>query len=304
MTQIIENTKQATNDLRHTIRTQDAEGNAMFIKLRLNDECHNGHQDFAITCDIYEKGKPKNDRYHIMGGCCHDEIVRAKPELKQFVDLHLCDYKGIPMHAVANGFYHLRQGFNETKPEDNGFITKYCDYYRMTREQFAVISQSANELQFALNLEKLGILAQWESQANEAIRTLEEMTGKTFLVDSVKTQYYAPTPEAIKEEEEKQKNGYYTPEAQEERRAAKSAKLITDLIAERDKKLSNITEEYEVKMQVLAIGGEEALKNCIYYNHSRTIAFNWRGYDRISDTNIKAITDKLVLPDGIKIELK
>jgi hypothetical protein len=296
--------KQATNDLRHSIVTKDAEGNNMYIKIRLNDECHNGHQDFSITCDIYEKGKPKTDRYHIMGGCCHDEILKALPELKQFVDLHLCDYKGIPMHATANGFYHLRQGFNNTKPEDAGFVAEYCDYYRMTREQFAVISQSRNELQFALNLEKLGILAQWEKQANEAIKTLEEMTGKTFLVDSVKTQYYAPTPEAIREEEEKQKNGYYTPEAQEEREKAKAAKLMADLIEERDKKLAAITEEYDVKMQVLSIGGKEALKNCIFYNHTRTLAFNWMNWHRLSDTKVKAIAAKLRLPEGIKIEFK
>lgn len=58
----------ASNDLRHTIDTKDKDGNSMRIKIRLNDECKNGHQDFAITADVWEKGKPKTDRYCIMGG--------------------------------------------------------------------------------------------------------------------------------------------------------------------------------------------------------------------------------------------
>jgi hypothetical protein len=110
----------ATNDLRYTISTT-FKGNPIIIKIRLNDECKNGHQDFSITGTTYrlfEKGDRKDGDWKVFngknytfdsGGCIHETILKVKPELKIFVDLHLCDYKGIPMHAVANGFYHLRQ---------------------------------------------------------------------------------------------------------------------------------------------------------------------------------------------------
>ena len=201
-----------TNDLRHSITATDSEGNKIFIKIRLNDECKNGHQDFSITGSIYEKDKPTIDRYHIAGGCIHEEILKSRPDLKIFVNLHLCDWEGIPMCAVENGFYHLTNGFNNTKPENLKFKDEFCEYYRITGNQFDSLKTAKNQLQYALMLQSLNILAQWKKEALTAITTLEIMTDKTFLADSKKTQFNYPTDEEIKEEETKQINGYYTKE--------------------------------------------------------------------------------------------
>lgn len=315
MTSTQTNTENATNNLRHTINAT-FKGNPLIIKIRLNDECKNGHQDFSITGTTYrpfEKGDRKDGDWKVFngknytfdsGGCIHETILKAKPSLKIFVDLHLCDYKGIPMHAVANGFYHLRQGFNKTKPESPEFMAEYCNYYRLTESQFRLLNCTENQLQFALILDKAGILTQWEKQANEAIKLLEEMTGKTFIVDSKKTQYYPPTPEELKEEEEKQANGYYTPKAAQQREEAKRQSILDKLAAERDKDIETAVTEFEVKKQVLIIGGEIALNNCIYYTHSKTLSFNWRGYDRLSDEAYSKISASIQLPEGVKIENK
>lgn len=297
-------TLRASNDLRYTIHTEDKDGNYMRITIRLNDECKNGHQDFAITADIYEKGKPKIDKYCIMGGCCHDEILNARPDLKIFVDLHLCDYKGIPMHAVANGEYHLKNGFNNEKPGTPELKTKYCEYYRVSPDQFDALNTCENELQFAIKLKELGILDQWENQATIAIKLLEEMTGKKFIVDSKKTQYHAPTPKQISEEQEKQKNGYYTAESKAKRAEIKKNELKQKLDKDRDDKIAAIVTEYNVLGQVLEIGGKEALSNCIYYNHTKKLAFNWKDYDKRSDETISKIVDKICLPAGVTIEIK
>jgi len=293
-----------TNDLRHSINCTDAEGNAVYIKIRLNDECKNGHQDFAITATIYEKGKPQTDRNMIAGGCCHDEIVKARLDLKIFVNLHLCDYEGIPMHAVENGFYHLTNGFNNVKPEQAEFKTKFCEYYRMTGKQFDTLKTAKNKLQYALMLQSLGILTQWKEEATAAIDYLESLTGKIFVVDSKKTQFNAPTPEEITAEKEKEAAGYYTPEAEQQREQAKQAGFLAELEADRDKAINKITEEFEVKKQVLLIGGKKALDNCIYYNHSRTLSFNWRGYDRLSTEAYNKIAAEITLPGGVQIENK
>jgi len=68
------------------------------IVLRFDDHCGNGHNTFSMTA---------HNRY--MGGCLHDYIVRAKPELKRFVKWHLCSTDG-PMHYIANTLYWRDEG--------------------------------------------------------------------------------------------------------------------------------------------------------------------------------------------------
>jgi len=304
MSTLATTTDNKTNDLRHTINTKDSEGNTMIIKIRLNDECKNGHQDFSITGSIYEKGKPMSDRYHIAGGCIHDDILKSHPELKIFVNLHLCDYEGIPMYAVENGYYHLTNGFNNTKPDAANFKDEFCEYYRIAGKQFNELKTAKNQLQYALKLQSLNILQQWKHEATAAIDTLQTMTGKIFVVDSQKTQFHAPTLEAIKEEEKKQAAGYYTPEAEQQRELSKQAGYLAALEADRDKAINKATEEFEVKKQVLLVGGKKSLDNCIYYNHSKTLSFNWKSYDMISTEQYNKIAELIKLPEGVSIENK
>src|SRR6185312_390500 len=96
-----------TNDIRFTT-TKTKKGIDYVIKIRLNDECKNGHNDFSITGDMYLSGKVHTDRNNQGGGAIGDEIAKCFPEFKIFNDLHLCDAKGAPMYAQANGFYHLK----------------------------------------------------------------------------------------------------------------------------------------------------------------------------------------------------
>lgn len=289
-----------TNDLRHTIRT-----GSMDISIRLNDECHNGHQDFSITATIWEPGKPHIDKYCIGGGCCHDEIVKARPKLKIFVNLHLCDWEGVPMYAVENGFYHITEGFNKTKPGSAEFKAEFCECYRVTPEQFDALDDCKNKLQYALKLQSLGILAQWKKEAEEGIRLLEEMTGNEFVPDSERSQFNAPTPEELKEEEERQRAGYYTPEAEAQREAERSRKEFEKLDQERDAEIEKIKQEHAAKAQVLTHGGTRALNNCIFYNHTKEISFNWRGYgDQLTPGEIDDLSKKMILPEGVTISTK
>jgi hypothetical protein len=276
----------------------------IYVTIRLNDECKNGHQDFAITGNIYVAGKPKTDKYYIAGGCIHEEISKHFPQFIPFVKLHLCDWEGIPTYAVENGFYHLHNGFNRVKADDPTFKNEYCTYYRITGDQFDRLSEAKNSLQFALLLQNLNILSQWKEEANKAIAQLETLTGKKFKPDSVKTQCHAPTPEEIQKEEEKQRNGYYTKEAEAERAKERKLKVLNGLIAERDKNIDKINLEFEVKKQVLEVGGESALKNCIFYSHTKQLAFNWMDsdYNNISQELINKIIAEIKLPEGVTIK--
>ena len=75
----------------------------VFINVRHDDHCGNGHNTFSITCDIYENGRD------IGGGCMHDLVVKFMPELAGAVKFHLCSTDG-PLHYLANTLYHVEQG--------------------------------------------------------------------------------------------------------------------------------------------------------------------------------------------------
>lgn len=69
-------------------------------EVRFDDNCGNGHNSFAITADVYRPGARDIDA----GGCLHDEIVEAFPELSHLIKWHLCNSDG-PMHYVSNALY-------------------------------------------------------------------------------------------------------------------------------------------------------------------------------------------------------
>lgn len=69
-------------------------------KVCYDDECGNGHNTFAITGEIYIPGRRDIEA----GGCLHDEIAKAFPELAPFIKWHLCSSDG-PMHYVENALY-------------------------------------------------------------------------------------------------------------------------------------------------------------------------------------------------------
>lgn len=75
------------------------EGATIRAELRFDDNPRNGHNTFAMTADI--KG-PRG--VWLAGGCCHDEIAKAFPELATLIRWHLVSTDG-PMHYVANTVY-------------------------------------------------------------------------------------------------------------------------------------------------------------------------------------------------------
>ena len=68
-----------TNELIYKC-SKEVNDKIVYVTIRLNDDCRNGHNDFSITGEVYQKGKPKTDIYLVCGGCCHEEILVAFPE--------------------------------------------------------------------------------------------------------------------------------------------------------------------------------------------------------------------------------
>lgn len=289
-----------TNDLRFTDNRIGKNGEQWTIKIRLNDECKNGHQDFSITGTCWEKGKPKTDKYMIQGGACGDEIAELFPEYEIFNRLHLCDYMGIPMHCSANGYYHMNKGFN-SKSTGESFAKEYCDYYRISRAQFQVLRQAESETHFAILLESERIFEQWKAEADLAIKKLEELTGNEFVVDSVRTQYNRPSDEKIAEESERIANGYYSAEEKQKREDERRAQKLIEIDEKEEAEIQKIRLEYKIK-RILFGAGEKAYENYIFYSHTNTIKFNWRNFgDEMSAEEISDVKNKIekLLPEGV-----
>jgi len=69
--------------------------------VRWDDKCGNGHNTFAITGRVWDVAHPEWG----VGGCVHEGIAKAIPELAPFIKWHLFDPFG-PMHYIANTVYH------------------------------------------------------------------------------------------------------------------------------------------------------------------------------------------------------
>jgi hypothetical protein len=274
------------NDLRFTRTVVRENGEQLVIKIRLNDECKNGHQDFSITGDLYE-GSGRDDRSFISGGCIHEEILQDCPEYKLFIDLHLCDYNGIPMHAVANGYYHLSQG--EMTKE------KYCEYYRITSDIYYQLKDSPDQLHFGYMLKKLGVLDIWKAEALEGISILESLTGEKFLNDSKRSQY-SMTEDELKRVEELIAQGYYTPSEVEERKEKDILDKKSKKIKDAEESFENILKNARIDLTISLIAVElfGTRDNIIYYPHTNECVLNWYNScytKRYSETEFKMFLD-------------
>lgn len=291
-----------TNSLKHKIEINNNTTNAV-INIRLDDECKNGHQDFSITATFYQPNKSRYDRNMIFGGCCHDEILKILPELSIFVKLHLCDFKGAPMHASANAFYHIKR---ETKE-------KFQEYYNfITDEEYKTLLSAESEEVFKYYLFNLGIVYKWEKLAKEGIKTLERLTGNEFINDSKRSQLEPLTNEDFNRIKKGIEDGFYSAEnieaRAEEKKKVENKAIIDKLKADASKQIEAIRKELNLKVWLNSKG--ISLENCIYYKHSKTLTFNWLDYkDTLSEEDFNKLCNNLTpkdyeVIDGIILELK
>lgn len=143
---------------------------------------------FTVTGSLLERvnsktGKNKYGEFYKMfdgdyyaeyaGGCIHDEIKRVTKEFDDIIPLHLSDMKGIPMHAFANGFYHLKNGFTDTPTDSEDFKRMFCEYYRIPESVFDKLSNVKNQGEYAILLIENGIHDKWEADAKAVIEKYE-----------------------------------------------------------------------------------------------------------------------------------
>jgi hypothetical protein len=281
-----------SNDLRHGITV--ISGNTRTkIKIRLNDECKNGREDFAITADVAERdgGLWRES----MGGCCHDHILSIRPDLAPFVALHLSDKDGCPMHGVDNAFYWFA-GFNDIGEKYHGGSGSFgksvdecrrifAEYIRATPEQVSGIvaanPRTKEELQAVL--EDAGFPEQWQREAQAAIAQLEEWTGKTFVSKATKAGFQPLSDEVRAVIAERRASGYYDPEqvaaCDEAARITRKEKRIAEVKKDHEKALSKLNNKTAVAL--LLAEHFDGDSNVIYYDHTGQLQFNWSSINKL-----------------------
>lgn len=291
------------------------------IKIRLDDECGNGHADFSMTCEIYEKRG--NHRWvDAGGGCAHAHILKLRPDLKLFADLHLCDFTGAPMYAIENGFYHLHDA-EKTRPERLAIAARH---FRCTLAEAELLEKCEDKERMAYTVERLGLPKQWQAEADEAIARLEAWGAPKFNpAEAGKSPFHLLSSEQRAGIEKREKDGYYTPEAEAERvkkaREAKHDSELAEINAGFEKEECDLRRGRTIKLWLAercyalnnAAPDETQIDHngALYYGHTNTVVFNWRVYgQRITPADLKRITDSItpadlaILPEGIKFTLK
>lgn len=153
------------------ILTKDNE--ILVVNIQFDDECRNGHYDWAITADTYVRDKIrgestiryKGETYWMNGGgCMHDTILQYFPEFQIFVDLHLCCVNGAPMYPSDNGMYHRRK------------IETFKSYMRLKDEStIDKLMKARNRVEFLDRIITSGLLSQWRSESKRGMEKLGEI---------------------------------------------------------------------------------------------------------------------------------
>lgn len=293
-----------TNTLKYTVVKSFREKGITYkviTTIKLHDECKNGTCSWSIT-GILQQKKGNGRFYDIGHGCIHEEILKASPKLKMFVDLHLCDWRGTPLYPVENGYYFLQKDKKQAK-----------EYLRVTDEEMEILSKCDDKEYFKYQLFALSIVERWQAESKKAIQALEELTGDVWVnpyKESEERHRFVLSDEEREEMEGKILSGYYTESAIQERkeaeRIAKIEKRKNEVIKTFEKIINKATKEKDVKLAILGAG--LLSDNYIYYVEGNNVVFNYYSYhDKVTEeeyNNMLKNIDYSLLPEGIKFEFK
>lgn len=167
-----------TNTLKYTVVKSFREKGITYkviTTIKLHDECKNGTCSWSIT-GILQQKKGNGCFYDIGHGCIHEEILKASPKLKMFVDLHLCDWRGTPLYPVSTGYYFLQKDKKQAK-----------EYLRVTDEEMEGKILSGYYTESAIQERKEAErIAKIEKRKNEVIKTFEKRINKATKEKDVK----------------------------------------------------------------------------------------------------------------------
>ena len=240
-------------------------------------------------------------------GLLHDEIEKHIHEFAPFLKLHLCNRHGQPVYPVQNGIYLLSESTKEVAVRELRLIDG--EY-----EKLRPIALLDDKEYFKYMLYKLGIVRRWKKEADEFIAFLEKETGEKWVnpyKGKEKSVLKITRSEAISVEV-LIRWGYYSDENIKRLIDEKKSYDIDEKIGNVKKyyndKIQYLKEECSIKIGLLSSG--IPIENMIYYEHIRTVKFNWRSDEkkisRETFDKVLRIANKQTLgvfPSNISFEL-
>lgn len=271
------------------------------IEASLDDFCKNGVCDFSLTCLVEEQ--QKNGSW-IETGCGADLelIARVEPELKPFINLHCCNRRGQPTHAVANGMYFFEHS-DQCSPRK---------YLRLTSDEedaLRVVSLTKDKSYFAVMLEKLGVLDRWQQEADKFISFLEEKTctkwENPYEESNEKFTVFTSDEEKAKIEA-RTKSGYFSESKIRKRNEDEQKKIRekarNELIDDYNKKIEKAKLELAVYLFVFDNG--VSIENLIFYSHKNEAVFNWKSFgNKVSKEDFERLMKCEGKPEGVTFKL-
>lgn len=253
-----------------TTREADLEGERSLVTLtvELNDECGNGHCDFGVT---FEARSMDSGKVWMRWRAENDEIRRIFPEYGMFIDLHMRTWDGMPLYPVANGMFHMKEWSREDVKE----------HMRITDDEYDRLRMATDDKEyFRYLLYGLGIVDRWKDEGLAAIKELERLTGDEWenpYGDNERKRMVPLTEEEREGIEKRVAEGYYTPEAIEDRRRARDReKMEKDLKYENDRydeELRTAGINHAINVALIKVGAPTIAG--IYYGHEKKVVINW-----------------------------
>jgi|WetSurMetagenome_2_1015567.scaffolds.fasta_scaffold255274_1 hypothetical protein len=265
-----------TNNLIYTTeRTKN--GLNYEIRIRLNDECNNGIEEFAITGSIWPEGELQTDRNILKAWAIGDDLAAVFPDMVLFNSLHGAKWDGVPDFAMSNMVYYLEH------PEEMS-QEAWCAFYRVNPLLYRQLYTARKErYYFQKLLYKLGVVASWKAQADTAIAQLEQLTGKKFVSKAVKPSLKVYTPKEKAEFEAEEAAGYFTMQAMSRRAEDEVSRKWSvrrmDIIRHAEESVDAVKRKKAVELQMLKVlkkaGFTSDFDNYIFYDHLNKICFLW-----------------------------
>ena len=203
------------------------------IDFALNDECKNGHEDFSVCGVAYQKNPNNGHWYRVSQGQCWDDVYDLMtPDLQNICDLHMCNWRGIPMYSTRNGFYFIKERNRKAVQS----------HLMLTDEETDKAMGCLNETQLYIFLMDNGIWQRWADRAAAAVKTLEENTGLEFesKEDPSKAWHNCePIPEEeVAAERERMAGDYYSPENIKAREEELYRTQLEEIVSKRKEQLT------------------------------------------------------------------
>ena len=130
-------------------------GATIYVEVRFDDQCNNGHESFAITAEIRRPGRRDCEAC----GCLHDEIAKVFPELAPLIKWHLVSTNS-PMHYVANTLYQASDRDHNGKARDFDGARACGVWHEATDEELSV---PRAELEAALKARLPALMAEFKA---------------------------------------------------------------------------------------------------------------------------------------------